>query len=54
MPRKQTYTITEETCYPCKYWAQVLWKSGLDPVYHRYCQHPSKMGHYHGVFSDRG
>jgi len=41
MPSKHTFTA--EHCYPCKYWRQTLWKSGLHPVYQRFCQHPSQL-----------
>lgn len=54
MPSKRSYTVNEETCYPCKYWSQVQWKSGRDPEYHRYCQHPTVQDDPIGAFGGKG
>ncbi len=54
MPSKRSYTVSEETCYPCKYWRQHLWKSGQHPVYYRYCQHPSQQEESIGAFGGKG
>lgn len=54
MPRKHTYTVSEETCFPCKYWRQILYKSGQHPIYHRYCDHPASQKDRINWFGGRG
>ena len=32
----------QEVCFPCKYFKRHLWMSGLHPIYHSFCEHPTQ------------
>lgn len=39
-------TVSHESCLGCKWHEMIMWKSGRNPVYHHYCNHPdSKWEH---------
>jgi len=48
MPSK--YTSVLEVCFPCKYFQQRLFKSGLDPIYDATCNHPTVIE----IYGNRG
>lgn len=35
-----------QSCWPCKYFQQHLYKSGLNPIYESRCHHPAVQKHY--------
>lgn len=39
-PTTNTFTVTNTTCFDCKYHESNLMKSGKDPIYNHFCLHP--------------
>lgn len=43
MPSKKSVNYDYESCHPCKFFAHMLFKSGRDPIYESFCEHPSNL-----------
>lgn len=52
MPSKIHADYTYESCYPCKWFRQQLWRSGNPSIWHSLCEHPTTIRD--GMFGKKG
>lgn len=49
-----THQYTATTCGLCSFHKQFMERSGLDPVYQHFCEHPTWLGDTDVIYNTRG